>query len=132
MSMGQGQLERRAAQRFPYHIPVAVRLAGSDQETGGFTQDLSAKGVLICTDIPLSPADAVELTLAMPGEITLAESMRVRCLGRVVRVHSSNHNAKYIAAIHLERYEFLPEDAEAPFRQISSVQERQKPEMIVS
>src|SRR5579863_783550 len=127
MSMGDqgpGQLERRAAQRFAYHLPVGVRLVNGDRQASGFTQDLSAQGVFLCTDISLSPADAVELTLSMPGEITLTENMRVRCLGRVVRVQSSSQLAKYVAAIHLERYEFLPEGEGSVFRPISAVPDR--------
>ena len=89
MSAEQFQIERRAAQRFDVHVPVSVRLAGSEREGCGFTQNLSARGALLHTDLPMAEADAVEVTLVMPSEITLAENMRVRCRGRVLRVVSS-------------------------------------------
>ena len=109
MTIDQVQLERRAAQRFDFHLPVSVRLVGSDHEGCGFTQDLSARGALFYTDFPLSEGDAVELTLVMPSEITLAENMRVRCRGRVTRVLQPVVGSKFGVAVHLEGYEFLPE-----------------------
>jgi hypothetical protein len=120
----QGQLERRAAQRFEFQLPVSVQVMASQHKGKGFTQNLSARGALVCTDLSLSEGDAIELTLIMPSEITLAENMRVRCRGRILRVHSSNRDAKYATAIHLERYEFLPEAEGMPvFRQISPVRD---------
>jgi len=124
MNTVQGQLERRAAQRFEFQLPVSVHVVGSSHEGSGFTQNLSASGALVCTDLSLSEADAIELTLIMPSEITLAENMRVRCRGRVLRVQSSSLDAKYATAIHLEKYEFLPEAEGVPvFRQISLLRE---------
>jgi len=125
MNTVQGQLERRAAQRFEFQLPVSVHVVGSNQDASGFTQNLSASGALVCTDLPLSEADAIELTLIMPSEITLAENMRVRCRGRVLRVHSSPEQAKYATAVHLEKYEFLPQVEGLPvFRQISPLRDR--------
>ena len=109
MSTDQVQLERRAAQRFDFHLPVTVRLAGCEREGCGFTQDLSARGALFYTDFPLASGDAVELTLVMHSEITLAENMRVRCRGKVVRVSQPAVGSKSGVAVHLEGYEFLPD-----------------------
>jgi len=109
MSTDQVQLERRAAQRFDFHLPVTVRLAGGENEGSGFTQDLCARGALFYTDFALHEGDAVELTLVMPSEITLAESMRVRCRGKVVRVVQPGVGSKCGVAVHLEGYEFLRE-----------------------
>ncbi|MGA9966038.1 MAG: hypothetical protein WBQ10_12630 [Terriglobales bacterium] len=109
MSTDQVQIERRAAQRFDFHLSVSVRLAGADREGCGFTQNLCARGALFHTDLPLCEADAIELTLVMPSEITLAENMRVRCRGRVLRVLSSAVGGRSVVAVHLDGYEFLPE-----------------------
>jgi hypothetical protein len=112
MTTSQVQLERRSTQRFDFHLPVSVRLAGNPENEGsGFTQDLSARGALFYTDFPLSLGDAVELTLVMPSEITLAENMRVRCRGKVVRVCAPKAASKCAIAVQLEGYEFLPEAA---------------------
>jgi hypothetical protein len=109
MSTDQVQIERRAAQRFDFHRSVSVRLAGRDRDGCGFTQNLCTRGALFHTDLPLCEADAIELTLIMPSEITLAENMRVRCRGRVLRVLSSAVGGRSVVAVHLDGYEFLPE-----------------------
>jgi hypothetical protein len=109
MSTDQVRVERRSAQRFDFHLPVSIRLAGNANEEHGFTQDLSARGAFLFTDCLMAEGDAVELTLVMPSEITLAENMRVRCRGRVVRVSPAAANTKSGVAVHLEGYEFLPQ-----------------------
>jgi hypothetical protein len=109
MSTEQIQLERRAAQRFDLQQPISVRLAGNESEACGFTQNLSARGALFQTDLPMAEADAMEITLVMPSMITLAENMRVRCRGKVLRVLSSAVGTGSIVAVQLEGYEFLSE-----------------------
>jgi PilZ domain len=127
MSDGQVvQLERRAGQRFDFHLPVSVRPAGSEHEGCGFTQNLSARGVFFYTDCPLQEGSGVELALVMPSEITLAENMRVRCRGRVMRV--TPMSTKAAVAVYLESYEFLPQtesfpEASASFARISALHE---------
>ncbi len=126
MSTDHTHVERRAAQRFDFHLPVSVRLAGGDQEGHGFTQDLSARGALFYTDFALSEGDAIELTLVMPSEITLAENMRVRCRGKVVRISRPAVGARAGIAVLLEGYEFLPEaavEASDNFGRISALHE---------
>jgi hypothetical protein len=119
-------LERRAAQRFGFHLPVALHLTGTDREGSGFTQDLSARGAFLYTDFAVTVGDAIELTLVMPSEVTLAENMRVRCRGHVLRVCPAGSGAKCGVAVHLEGYEFLPEsqnatDAARSFARVSSI-----------
>lgn len=80
------QVERRAGQRFPFLLPVFVRDGSSNVEARGFTQDISSRGVFFFTDAAFREGAAIELTLNMPSEITLGESMRVRCQGCVLRV----------------------------------------------
>ena len=105
MSTDENHLERRASQRFDFQLPIAVRLAGTDCEGYGFTQDLSGRGVFFYTDLQVNEGDAVELTLVMPSEITLTENARVRCRGRVVRVTPVEQ--KFGVAARLEGYEYL-------------------------
>ena len=109
MSEVQGHLERRAAQRFGFSLPVTVRSVIPQREGQGVTQNLSARGAFFCTDFSLTEGDAVELTLVMPSEITLAENMRVRCRGKVMRVVPPLSGTRFEVAVHLQGYEFLPE-----------------------
>lgn len=103
------RLERRVGQRFDFHVPVSVKLAGSPHEACGFTQDLSARGTFFYTDFPLGPGEPVELTLLMPSEITLGESMRVCCQGTVLRVIQPSIGTKLGVAVHFAGYEYLTE-----------------------
>jgi hypothetical protein len=125
MSTDPLRIERRHTQRFSYHLPVSVRLPGKDQEGYGFTQDLGARGALFYTEFPLSEGDAVELTLQMPSEITLAEAMRVRCIGKIMRSMAPTGGTARGIAVHFERYEFLPEaekvEGSGAFDRVSSL-----------
>ena len=124
MTTTQVQLERRSTQRFDFHLPVSVRLAGNPEHEGcGFTQDLSARGALFYTDFSLALGDAVELTLVMPSEITLAENMRVRCRGKVVRVCAPGATSKCAVAVQLAGYEFLPEATSPALDRFPATQE---------
>jgi len=86
MTASPVRVERRVGQRFPFLLPVSFRDVASGTDGLGFTQDLSSRGVFFFTDTPLQEAAEIELTLNMPSEITLGESMRVRCRGHVLRV----------------------------------------------
>src|SRR5580658_5850245 len=79
-------IERRVGQRFPYLIPLSLRQPGTTLEGVGFTQDLSSRGVFFFTSAALVEGSEIELTLRMPSEITLGESMPVRCRGRILRI----------------------------------------------
>src|SRR6201987_6260951 len=76
----------RVGQRFPYLLALPLRQPLRSVEGVGFTQDLSSRGVFFFTDAPLSEGSEIELTLRMPSEITLGESMPVRCRGRILRI----------------------------------------------
>jgi hypothetical protein len=127
-------VERRVGQRFPYLLPVSIRECATGVEGVGFTQDLSSRGAFFLTDVPLRQGSEIELTLKMPSEITLGESMRVRCRGRILRVvrptaksgqDSSNTTAaetKIGVAVRLEGYEYLSEsEGAASFARVSTL-----------
>jgi hypothetical protein len=85
-------VERRVGQRFSFNLPVSLRDVSSAAEGRGFTQDLSSRGAFFFTIMALSEGAEIELTLKMPSEITLGESMRVRCRGRVLRIVNAADN----------------------------------------
>ncbi|MGC2193573.1 MAG: PilZ domain-containing protein [Terriglobales bacterium] len=126
MTTNPDRLERRCGQRFDVHVPVSVRLSGSQHESSGFTQDLSARGTFFYTDFPLAPGEAIEVTLVMPSAITLGESMRVRCQGTVLRVVQPSVGTSLGVAVHFAGYEYLTDPAPAAetsdtFSRISSL-----------
>jgi hypothetical protein len=113
--------ERRASQRFDLHLPVRVPEDG--RFAGAFTQNLSIRGALLCTDFHLDEGSEIELMMVMPSELTLSESMCVRCRARVLRVHTNSQ--KSTIAVQFEKYEFLAqaEEALSQFRRISSLRD---------
>jgi hypothetical protein len=118
-------LERRCGQRFDLQVPVSLKPAGSQHESSGFTQDLSSRGAFVFTDFPLAQGEDVEITLVMPSEITLGESMRVRCQGTVLRVVQPSVGTMLGVAVHFSNYEYLSQpEGEASteaFNRISSL-----------
>lgn len=96
-------IERRIGQRFCFNLPVSLRDVLTAAEGLGFTQDLSSRGAFLFTTMVLTEGAEVELTLKMPSEITLGDSMRVRCRGRVLRVVNAADNGwKPASAFHPE------------------------------
>ena len=130
------RLERRAAQRFDLSLPISIRRDAGEKEEQGFTQDLSARGVYFFTDVCLEQGADVEITLVMPAEITLSESMPIRCHGKVLRVDKSSSGSapgagvptrpKMGVAVHFGHYEYLPDDKDSAkgseqFRRVASL-----------
>jgi PilZ domain len=121
MSTPPVQVERRVGQRFPYLLPLSLRQPQTCLEGVGFTQDLSSRGVFFFTDAPLTEGSEIEITLRMPSEITLGESMPVRCRGRILRVvrpaaknsDASPGDAKIGVAVRLDGYEYLTDTSES-------------------
>lgn len=109
MSTRELQLERRAGQRFDFHLRVSISMKGREDEGTGFTQNLSAKGMFLQTDFPLSAGDAVEIVVVMPSEITLTESMPVRCRGKVLRYAPATVGVHAMVAVQIENYDYLPQ-----------------------
>ncbi len=99
--------EKRGARRFPLHVPVTV----DHQNAKGPAQlrDVSARGISFYLESAVEQGSAIGFTLTLPPEITLTESIRVQCKGRVVRVEDGRSDGKLAVAAVIEEYEFLPE-----------------------
>jgi hypothetical protein len=108
--MAEAQQEKRAARRFALRIPVSVA-RGEDSNYGEAAQirDVSARGICLYLDSRIEHGSPISFTLTLPPEITLTESIRVQCKGRVVRVEDGDHDGKMAVAAVIEEYEFLPE-----------------------
>ncbi len=106
MSTDPNRLERRGAQRFELHLPVAVHVDG--RTVPGFTQDLSGRGIFFYAETSLPQGTIVELTFTMPSEITLGENMPVRCRGHVLRSSTSPTAQRNGIAVQLDSYQYLP------------------------
>ncbi len=112
MSTEPLRLERRAGQRFEVNLPLAVQIEG--QTFAGFTQDVSSRGLFFYTEATLPVGSVVELIFTMPSEITLAESMRVRCRGHILRISPASPSRRNGIAVRLDSYQYLPECERKP------------------
>lgn len=107
--MAETQQEKRSARRFALRIPVSVaRGERLDQSEPAQLRDVSARGICLYLDSPIEQGSPIGFTLTLPPEITLTESIRVQCVGRVVRTDGANNGKMAVAAV-IEEYEFIPE-----------------------
>ena len=104
--MAEPQQEKRAARRFPLRVPVTVD--HDDATQAAQLRDVSARGISFYLESAVAQGSPIGFTLTLPPEITLTESIRVQCKGRVVRVDETDNGKLAVAAV-IEEYEFLPE-----------------------
>lgn len=108
--MAEAQQEKRATRRFALRLPVAVTYAeNGTQEKSAQTRDVSARGISFFVDAPIATGSPLEFTLTLPAEITLTESIRVHCKGKVVRLDQGGPAGKMAVAAVIDEYEFLSE-----------------------
>jgi hypothetical protein len=98
---------KRATRRFTLRLPVSVRYGENEQEHEAQTRDVSARGICFYVDSAIQAGSAIDFTLTLPPEITLTESIRVRCKGRVVRVEGGSPATKMAVAAVIDEYDFL-------------------------
>jgi PilZ domain-containing protein len=104
------QDNKRATRRFALRLPVSVTYAqDGKQEKSAQTRDVSARGICFYVDAAIAAGSEIEFTLTLPPEITLTESIRVRCKGKVVRVEDTSPEGKIAVAAVIDEYEFLSE-----------------------
>lgn len=107
--MSPGSQERRNTRRFTLTLPLALQASAVGRPAlATETRDVSARGVYFLLDSALAEGASFEFTLTLPPEMTLTESVQVRCRARVVRVQSEENKVGVAAVI--EQYDFLGED----------------------
>lgn len=110
MAVEVQQAEKRSTRRFALRLPVSVNYEGNTGPAmSAQTRDVSARGICFYLESPLAAGSQIEFTLTLPPEITLTESIRVRCKGKVVRVDSNVAESKVPVAAVIDEYEFLSE-----------------------
>ena len=108
--MAERQQDKRATRRFSLRLPITVKYQnGPVGEKTAFTRDVSARGISFFLDTPIGAGTDIEFTLTLPPEITLTESIRVRCKGTVVRADQASNNGQLSVAAVINEYEFLAE-----------------------
>lgn len=104
--MAQADVEKRATRRFSLRLPIALKFGNGHGDVESRTRDVSARGVCFYADAPPPEGSDIHFTLTLPPEVTLTESISMRCMGRVVRVDRTAGHAAAVAAV-IDRYEFL-------------------------
>jgi len=107
--MVQPQQEKRAARRFALRVPVTLDADGNSTSEVVKIRDVSARGISFYLESAVAQGSLIGFTLTLPPEITLTESIRVQCKGRVVRVEEGGDEGKLAVAAVIEEYEFLSE-----------------------
>jgi len=104
------RIERRCGHRFSqYQIPVLLETSAGERGAG-FTLDLSSRGALLRTDLPVVEGQSLAMTLVMPDEITLGGNMSVCCQVRVLRRIADRDSGKAAIAVRMEHFEYLPRE----------------------
>lgn len=102
--------ERRKAPRLPTKVPVKLR------PTEGTTPfmisaesiNVSDRGLYFSMTGPMKAGTRIELAFTMPPELTGSVPMKVRCVGRVVRVEDATQSdGKTGVAAYIERFETI-------------------------
>lgn len=107
MAEVQQDQNKRSTRRFALRLPLSVRYGENAQDHDAQTRDVSARGICFYLDSAIQAGAAIDFTLTLPPEITLTESIRVRCKGRVLRVEGGGQNSKMAVAAVIDEYEFL-------------------------
>jgi hypothetical protein len=107
--MAQPQPEKRTTRRFSLDLPISVK-STDNVETAlkGKTRDVSSHGVFMYLNSEIAEGAGLEFVMTLPSEVTLAEPIRVRCKGRVLRVQKTDR-AQGIA-VSIDRYDFVAEE----------------------
>src|ERR1700739_2383627 len=98
MAEAKQEGDKRATRRFALRLPVSIRYGEGAQEHAAQTRDVSARGICFYVDSAIQAGAALDFNLRLPPEITLTESIRVRCKGRVVRVEGGGADGKLAVA----------------------------------
>ena len=107
--MAQPQPEQRSTRRFLLELPISVKSTNNVKtELSGQTRDVSSRGVFMCLNSDLPEGTGLEFVMTLPPEVTLAEPIRVRCTGRVLRVE--NTDRRQGIAVSIDRYDFVAEE----------------------
>jgi hypothetical protein len=100
--------DMRNTRRFSLKLPLTVKFSNGEGEAAAQTKDVSARGVFFYLDSKVAEGSPIEFTLTLPPEITLTESIRVKCTGKVVRVQNETNDQVGIAAA-IDQYDFVSE-----------------------
>jgi hypothetical protein len=93
-------VQRRESVRFHLRLPVIFRWNdehGGRQNNGGFTRDISKKGLFVYSPIPPSPGVTVEIEVMLPPLEESGHGVRLQSEGRVLRIERKGEHTGFAA-----------------------------------
>jgi hypothetical protein len=100
--------ERRYDTRVNIRVPFRFRVLNSPGalEQAAESENISQRGILFATALPLKVGTPLEVSLKMPQELAGQSSSDVKCVARVVHVQpNAFFGGKAGVGLHIERYE---------------------------
>jgi hypothetical protein len=112
--VGRGEVisaeERRQCTRFDLEILLTIRMLESLRTRAriGITENISATGLYLASDLPFEMGAPLEISLRMPERVTGKPACEWCCRGRVVRVQKRDkQHARPGAAVVFHYYEVV-------------------------
>lgn len=105
-----GEDERRRAPRVPVKLPVKLRAVEGTTPfmVSADSINISERGLYFQMTGPMKPGTRIELSFTMPPEVTGSVAMKIRCVGRVIRVEpDSQAEGRTAVAAQIERFETI-------------------------
>jgi hypothetical protein len=100
--------ERRYDTRVNIRVPFRFRVLNNPDalEQTAESENISQRGILFATALPLKVGTPLEVSLKMPRELAGKYSSDVKCVARVVHVQPNAFlGGKAGIGVHIERYE---------------------------
>jgi hypothetical protein len=99
--------ERRSLTRFPLQLSVKIQISGTDAVVIAETKNISAGGIYMHTSSHLDLGSELELSLALPPELTQSATViDIACKAKVLRIDQGPAGQTGIAA-EIFSYDFL-------------------------
>ena len=100
--------EKRKAPRYLLRLPVLFTWSDGEQihTQGGFTRDVSVKGLFVTSAVSLAPETALHVEIVLPAFAQMSEN-RIRTSGEVVRASSEGEARGFAISAHLDDKELF-------------------------
>jgi hypothetical protein len=101
--------DARTGRRFPLALTVTIKDGDSRRSHAATTDNLSAAGVFITTNLPFRKGSKLSFKITLPALVVgSANDVDVNCAGRVVRVDAPAKGKRRGVACVIDRYQFVP------------------------
>jgi hypothetical protein len=101
--------DTRTGRRYPLSLPVKIKGANSGRAQAATTDDLSAAGVFITTNLPFRKGSKLSFQITLPSAVIgSTNNVEVNCAGRVIRVDGTKGKRRGVACV-IDRYRFVPQ-----------------------